>query len=211
MTLNDYLFILQGIFTTMHYTLIAVICGFIIAIPIAAMRMSTNQILSLIARFYISIMRGTPVILQLSAWYFVFPRATGIHLSAVVAGSIAFTINSSAYIAEIIRSGVLAIDKGQLEAAKVLGISKKDTLLDILLPQAVRNISPTIINEIISMIKETAIIGMIGVPDLMRRAQLVSAEKYDFFTPLITAAVGYYCLGLFITFIYQIIAKRLLR
>ncbi len=207
MDIKDFLFILSGMLTTLQYTLIAVIFGFVIGFPVSVMRISKLKIARLLAQCYVSIIRGTPVLLQLSIWYFAFPRLTGINLSAFSAGTIAFSINSSAYISEIIRSGIIAIDKGQAEAAKALGIKKRDVLFDIILPQALKNISPAIINEIVSMTKETAIIGAIGVTDLMRRAQLVSAEKYDFFKPLIAAAIGYYCLSVLITSLYAIVER----
>ena len=165
MDFKDFIFIVNGVFTTLEYTIFALILGFLLGLPIAVMRMSKSKILVILSKIYISVIRGTPVLLQLSIWYFVFPKLTGIKTSAFFAGVITFAINSSAYVAEIIRAGILGIDKGQTEAAKVLGISKRDILLDIVLPQAIRNISPAIVNEMTSLIKETAIIGIVGIPD----------------------------------------------
>jgi polar amino acid transport system permease protein len=133
---------------------------------------------------------------------------TGWKLSAFAAGSITFSINSSAYLAEVIRSGITAVDIGQMEAAKVIGLTKKDTLFDIILPQAISNMSPAIVNEIVSLTKETAIIGFIGISDLTRRAQLVSAETYNFFGPMIAAGLGYYCLTVGISGIYAIFTRK---
>lgn len=207
MNSKDLIYISNGILTTIEYTLVALLFGFIIAFPIAVMRGSKVKVTRFTAQFYISIIRGTPVFLQLSIWYFAFPSLIGLKISAFTAGAITFSINSSAYMAEIIRSGITAFDKGQEEAAKVLGIKRKNLLFDIILPQALKNISPAIINEMISLIKETAIIGVIGVTDIMRRAQLVSAEKYDVFTPLVIAAACYYFLSVVITFCYNLISK----
>lgn len=208
MTEQDIIYILLGIYTTIGYTLTAIFFGFFIAIPIALMRMSKQFYMQVFAKSYVSIIRGTPVLLQLSFWYFAMPRIIGINFSPFTAGAIAFSINSSAYVAEIIRAGITSVDKGQAEAAQVLGITKRETFLNIILPQAIKNISPAIVNEMISMTKETAIIGFIGVTDITRRAQLVSAEKYNYFGPLIIAAISYYCLAVGISIIYSFIARK---
>jgi His/Glu/Gln/Arg/opine family amino acid ABC transporter permease subunit len=202
--LKDYgwiIFILQGIGITMQYSLIAIFLGFFIGNIFAMMSISKSKSMQLVAKAYVSVFRGTPILLQLSIWYFVVPRFTGLNLSTFSAGVIAFSINSSAYIAEIVRAGINSIDKGQIEAAKTLGIDHTDTMLDIVIPQATRNILPALMNEMISLVKETAIIGVIGVHDLTRRAQLVAAEKYDYFGPMFVAAIGYYVLILLLTFI----------
>ena len=207
MSENHLFYILGGVLTTLHYTLITVFFGFFIALLICFMRNTPFKILNLIAIVYVSVIRGTPVVLQLSIWYFAFPQITGWKISAFTAGAVTFSINSSAYLAEIIRAGINAIDKGQMEAAKVIGLTKKDTFFDIILPQAVSNISPAIVNEIISLTKETAVIGFIGIADLTRRAQLVSSETYDFFGPMLAAGIGYYCLTLGISGIYAFMTR----
>jgi His/Glu/Gln/Arg/opine family amino acid ABC transporter permease subunit len=208
MNWNDFIFIFNGAFLTITYSIISVFLGFIIAIPLVIMKLSHNKAFAFFATFYISLIRGTPLILQLSLWYFALPKFFGINLSAFTSATLAFSINSSAYLAEVLRSGFNSIDKGQKEAAQVLGISKKDTFFDILLPQVMKNISPNIMNEIVTMVKESAIVGMIGVQDLMRRAQLVTAAKYDFFMPLISAAIIYYLLGLAMTSLYNLWSKK---
>ena len=156
---------------------------------------------------YISVIRGTPVVLQLSIWYFALPQVMGWKMTPFSAGAVTFAVNSSAYMAEIIRAGIKAIDPGQAEAAKAMGLTNKDTFFDIILPQAFSNISPAIVNEIISLTKETAIIGFIGVADLARRAQLVSSETYDFFGPMLVAGISYYCLTIGINGIYTIMTR----
>lgn len=208
MSIKNLLFVLDGVWITLSYTVIAVVIGFILGIPISVARSSKCKALSAFTKAYISIIRGTPILLQLSFWYFAFPRLSGINISSFIAGSIAFSINSSAYIAEIIRSGINSVDKGQVDAAKVLGIQYIDIFMDIILPQAIKNISPALMNEMISMLKETAVIGVIGVLDLTRRAQLVGAETYDFFTPLIIAAAAYYIVGLLISSMYYLIFRK---
>ena len=207
MSENHLFYILEGIMVTLQYTLISAFFGFFIALLVCFMRIAPSKILNLISIVYVSVIRGTPVVLQLSIWYFVFPQATGCKISAFTAGTLTFAINSSAYLAEVIRTGINTINKGQIEAAKVIGLTKKDTFFDIIIPQALSHISPAIVNEIISLTIKTSIIGLIGVTDLTRRAQLVSAETYDFFEPILVAGFGYYCLALGITGIYAFIIR----
>jgi polar amino acid transport system permease protein len=168
--------------------------------------MSRFKSLNLIARIYISLIKGTPVVVQLSMWYFAFVQVTGWQISAFTAGILTFTINSSAYLAEIIRTGINAIDQGQTEAARVIGLTKKDTFFDIILPQALSNIIPAIVNEITALTKETAIIGFIGIADLARRAQLVATTS-DCVWPILAAGAVYYCLTVGISCLYSFIKR----
>ncbi|MDR0632231.1 MAG: amino acid ABC transporter permease [Holosporaceae bacterium] len=148
----------------------------------------------------VNVIRGTPLVLQLSLVYFSLP-SLGIHLSVMLSGIIAFGINSSAYIAEILRAGIESLPKGQFEAAETLGIPKYYAWKDIILPQVVRNVFPALINEIIAVLKETSIISIIGGADIMRHSQIVAAEKFDYFMPLCVAGVYYYLLVSLIAFI----------
>lgn len=197
------IFILQGSFITLKYVLLPMLFGLLLGGVLALMNVSRIKILSYIAKLYISVIRGTPVLLQLSICYFSLP------LSAFMAGVMALSINSAAYIAEIIRSGIESVDKGQFEASYVLSIPYNLMMRDIILPQAFRNILPALVNEIISLIKESAIIGIIGETELIRRAQLVAAEKYTYFAPLIVAGIGYYILVMIFTLLMKLVEKKL--
>ncbi len=208
MSFDHLLYILGGVLITLKFSLISIFFGLIIALGVCSMRMSQKKLFSMIGSIYISAIRGTPLVLQLSIWYFAFPKAFAFKFSANLACAITFAVNSSAYLSEIIRAGVNSIDKGQMEAGKVLGLSKRDIMIDIILPQAMRNMSPALVNELISLTKETAIVAFIGITDLTRRAQLVSAETYNFFQPLLAAGLAYYSLTLFLTSAFAIIAKR---
>lgn len=157
---------------------------------------------------FISVMRGTPVILQLSFIYFAIPALIGLKPSILVAGFITFGLNSSAYIAEILRSGIEHLPKGQFEAAKTLQIPNFFLWKDIILPQVVKNIFPAFINEMIALLKETALIATIGGMDLMRRAQSVAAEQFTYFVPLCIAGCYYYGLVLLIEFFGKKIEQR---
>ena len=147
---------------------------------------------------FISIMRGTPLILQLSLIYFSMPALTGFSPGILTAGIIAFGLNSSAYFAEIFRAGIESLPKGQFEAAVTLHIPTFYIWKDIILPQVVRNIFPAMVNEVIALLKETALISTIGGMDLMRNAQSVAAEQFTYFTPLCIAAAYYYVLVLLV-------------
>jgi polar amino acid transport system permease protein len=154
---------------------------------------------------YVSVIRGTPLLLQMSLIYFTLPIVLKIRLGAITAGIISLGLNSAAYMAEILRSGIESLPKGQFEAARTLGVSPLHTWKDIILPQVLRNIFPAITGEIIALLKETALISVIGGADVMRRAQMVTAESFIYFTPLCMAGACYYVLVLSI----EILAKKL--
>ena len=200
------IYILSGLLTTIYYTLFGIFFGCIIACPICLMIHSQYTILYLIARIYISIIKKTPIALQLSMCYFILPEIIGYKISLLVICTITFAINFSASIAEIIKTGITNIDQGQVEAAKVIGLTKRDTFVDIILPQLISNISHPIVNEIIALIKATPIIGIIGVTDLAHRAHLVS-EKYDQFWPMLVAGICYYLLIIGIDWLYSSVIR----
>jgi His/Glu/Gln/Arg/opine family amino acid ABC transporter permease subunit len=189
-------YIIKGVEVTLEYSVLSVIFGLVIGAVIALFRMSSYIPLKLFATFYISVIRGTPLLLQLSIVYFAIPGILGYRVSPFLAGIIAFSINSSAYIAEIVRAGILAVDKGQFEAAAVLKIPYLDMMKDIILPQAFRNMLPALVNECSTLIKESSLIAIIGEADLMRRAQIIAAEQYTYFEPLLVAGACYYILVL---------------
>lgn len=190
------LFIAQGVIVTLKYTMVAVICGFIIGLGLAICKFVHFKPLNLFANAYTSVFRGTPLLIQLSLIYYAAPQLLDIKLSMFSAGVLAFSLNSGAYVSEIIRAGIKSIDKGQFEAAASLGVPFNLCMKDIILPQAIRKMLPSLVNEFINLIKESAIISIIGEMDLMRRAQLIAAEKYVYFSPMITAAICYYILVL---------------
>ena len=203
------LYIVGGVTITLQYSLTSVFIGFLLGIIFAFIILSENKVLSFPVKLYVSIIRGTPLLLQLSIVYFAVPALTGYKISAFASGVIAFSINSSAYICDIIRAGVQAIDKGQFEAARVLNIPYFFMMKDIILPQALKNILPALINEVAGMIKESSIIAIIGEADLMRRAQVVAAEQYTYFAPLVVAGICYYILVITLTYFAKILETRL--
>ncbi len=199
----------KGIPVTLEYSITSVLLGFILGGLIAVAKISKYRGLVLFADFYTSIFRGTPMLVQLSIVYFVIPVAFNIKLSVFVAGIISFSLNSAAYISEIIKSGIRSIDIGQFEAAKALGVSYYNMMKDIVLPQAIRCISPTLVNEFANMVKESSIIFTLGEMDIMRCAQSIALEKYTYFAPMISAAICYYVIVLTATYCEKIIAKKI--
>ncbi len=137
------------------------------------------------------------------------PSLLNIEISAFTAGIIAFSMNSGAYVSENIRAGIESVDKGQFEAAKSLGIPYKLMMQHIIMPQAIRNILPSLVNESINMVKESSIISVIGEADIMRRANIVSAEQYTYFEPLLVAALCYYILVTILSLLAKLLEKRL--
>ncbi|MDR0968894.1 MAG: amino acid ABC transporter permease [Holosporaceae bacterium] len=204
--LYNFLFIGRGLAITLQLLAGGFLIGVTIGTALAALRY--NKICSPIIKGFVSLVRGTPLLLQLSLIYFSVPTLFGVKLSVLAAGVIAFGINSSAYVSEILRSGIESLPKGQFEAARTLGIPKYYMWKDIILPQAIANVLPALVNELIDLLKETALIATIGGMDVMRRSQVIAAEQFEYFIPLCMAGVYYYVLVLFIESIIRRIEKK---
>ena len=198
-----------GILVTLEYTTLAVSFGLMIGVTLSLFKLSSSKFLNYLANIYVSLFRGTPVLVQLSLVYFALPSLTGLPMSVYTAGVLAFSLNSGAYVAEIIRAGVQSVDKGQFEAALSLGTPKLQMMKDVIFPQALKNVLPALVNEFVNVLKETAIIATIGGADLMRRAQLVAAEQYSYFTPLLIAAGCYYVLVVTLSALANQLEKKL--
>ncbi|HGZ5184093.1 TPA: ABC transporter permease subunit [Staphylococcus aureus] len=200
-------FFLKGIKITILISLIGVALGSILGAFVALMKLSKIKIISWIASIYIEILRGTPMLVQVFIVFFGITAALGLDISALVCGTIALVINSSAYIAEIIRAGINAVDKGQMEAA--LGLNYRQTMKSVIMPQAIKNILPALGNEFVTLIKESSIVSTIGVGEIMFNAQVVQGISFDPFTPLIVAAALYFVLTFVLTRIMNMIEGRL--
>lgn len=206
MLVNDLIYIGTGLLVTVQLVVSSITIGAILGTIIAFLRY--NKIILPVLNAWISIIRGTPIILQLSLVYFSLPQLLNIQLTAISAGVLTFSLNSSAYIAEILRAGINTIPIGQFEAAKALEIPKYYMWKDLILPQVFRNTLPALINEIIALLKETAIIGIISVADISRTAQSLAAERFTYFGPLIIAGAYYYFLVLLIEWLGRILEKK---
>ncbi|HCV6151177.1 TPA: ABC transporter permease subunit [Staphylococcus aureus] len=202
-------FFLKGIKITILISLIGVALGSILGAFVALMKLSKIKIISWIASIYIEILRGTPMLVQVFIVFFGITAALGLDISALVCGIIALVINSSAYIAEIIRAGINAVDKGQMEAARSLGLNYRQTMKSVIMPQAIKNILPALGNEFVTLIKESSIVSTIGVGEIMFNAQVVQGISFDPFTPLIVAAALYFVLTFVLTRIMNMIEGRL--
>ena len=191
---NRYQWLLDGLKTTLEITVFAVIIGVIIGFIVAIIRSAHDKsgsfkILNAICRVYLTVIRGTPTMIQLLIMNFVIFGAVSIN--KIIVGGLAFGINSGAFVAEIVRSGIMSIDQGQTEAGRSLGLNFSQTMRLIIIPQAFKNVLPALVNEFIVLIKETSIIGYIGMMDLTKGAMLIQSRTYNAFWPLMAAAAIY--------------------
>lgn len=201
--------LLEGVVVTLKFTTASLLCGLPLGVVLALLKISPYTLFQRFADLYTSIFRGTPLLVQLGIFYFGIPQLTGYSMSSFEAGVLTFSLNSGAYSSEIIRAGVQSIDRGQWEACQVLGLSRYNTLFGVILPQALRNILPALVNEMVDLLKESALVSTIGEADLLRQAQKISSEKFLYFEPLIIAALFYYLMVLAISFAAKYIEKRL--
>jgi len=207
--LPSFPFILKGIVVTIQIALLSGVLGFVFGIILSLFKISNIKLLGWFADVYTSIFRGTPLVLQLMIIYFGSPQVIGYQIDPFTAAVVSFALNSTAYISEIIRGGILAVDKGQSEAAMALGVPYRSMMLNIVLPQAIKNILPSLMNEFITLTKESAIVTTIGVMDIMRRAYQVGADKFRFIEPLLLAGVIYYLMVMALTLIGKLVERSM--
>ena len=205
-----YLMYLDGLKMTLLVSLLAIILGVALGTILALMRMTAERrgkstLLSKIAYVYIDIIRGTPTVTQLLIMYFVVLKG----VDGLIVGTVTFGLNSAAYVAEIIRAGILAVDHGQMEGGRSLGLSYGQTMKDIILPQAVKNILPALGNEFIVLIKETDILGYVSIVDLTKVGDFVTSRTYEAFAPLIGTAIIYYLVVKVLTLVLGVVERRL--
>lgn len=201
---DRWLQLLKGLGVTVQITLIAAIIGIVIGILIAIVRSSYDmnlqgkkcrkfsdyilKVLNVICNIYITVIRGTPVVIQLMITYFIIFASSR---NGLIAAILAFGANSGAYVAEIVRSGIMSIDKGQFEASRSLGFDYKDTMIHVIIPQAFKNVLPALGNEFIVLVKETSVAGYVAIQDLTYVGNLIRSRTYEAFFPLITVAAIY--------------------
>lgn len=186
---NRYMLLINGLKITLLVTFFAAILGVIIGFVVAMANLSRFKIFNLLAKIYVDVIRGTPSVVQLLIMYFIIFGS--VDVSKVLVAVMAFGINSGAYVAEIIRAGILAVDKGQMEAGRSLGLSYASTMRHIIIPQAIKNILPALGNEFIVLLKETAIVGYIALEDLTKGGDIIRSRTYDPYMPLLTVALVY--------------------
>ena len=205
-------YLTDGLVVTLQITLCAVILGIVLGFLVGIVRSTHDRtgklkILNALCNLYLTVIRGTPVVVQLLIIYFVIFGSTTI--SKVVVAVLAFGINSSAYVAEIFRSGIMSIDNGQFEAGRSLGFNYRQTMIYIIMPQAFKNVLPALGNEFISLLKETSVSGYIALQDLTKGGDIIRSRTYDAFMPLIAVALIYLVMVLVFSRLVGLLERRL--
>lgn len=204
-----YSYFLKGTSTTLLVSFFGVIFGSLVGVLLSLLKLSKNKIARVVSTTYIEIVRGTPLLLQIYLVYYGLPMLLPLPDSRIFLGTLAVLLNSAAYVAEIIRAGIQSIDKGQMEAARSLGMGKGLSMRYIIIPQAFKNILPALGNEFIVLIKESAIISVIAIPDLMYNADTLRGITYKPFLPLIIAGVIYFIITFSLSKLLGILERRL--
>ena len=204
-----YVLILQGLGVTLIIAVCAIIIGTILGCILALMKISDNRILKGIGTLYTTVLRGLPLATQLMIFYFVV--FAPLHLPKLVVAILAYGLNSGAYCTEIFRAGIQGVDIGQTEAGRSLGLSKRQTLFKIILPQAVKAVLPTYTSEFIVLIKETSVASFIAVMDMTKAGDMIRNATYNAWIPLLTCAIIYLILTLGLTKVFDIFEKRMAR
>ena len=209
---NRWRYITDGLKITLLVTVFAVLIGVVLGFLIAIVRTTHDKtgklkILNAICKVYLTVIRGTPVVVQLMIIYFIIFGS--VDISKVVVAIVAFGINSGAYVAELFRSGIMSIDNGQFEAGRSLGFNYAQTMMYIVMPQAFKNVLPTLCNEFISLLKETSVSGYIALQDLTKGGDIIRSRTYDAFMPLIAVALIYLAMVMIFTKLVSLLERRL--
>ena len=209
---NRWRYITDGLKITLLVTVFAVLIGVVLGFLIAIVRTTHDKtgklkILNAICKVYLTVIRGTPVVVQLMIIYFIIFGS--VDISKVLVAIIAFGINSGAYVAEIFRSGIMSIDNGQFEAGRSLGFNYAQTMMYIIMPQAFKNVLPTLCNEFISLLKETSVSGYIALQDLTKGGDIIRSRTYDAFMPLIAVALLYLAMVMIFAKLVSLLERRL--
>ena len=209
---NRYMYLVEGLGTTLLITFFAALIGIALGFLVAIVRSTYDKtgnlkFLNMVCNLYLTIIRGTPAMVQLLIMYYVIFGSSSI--SKVVVAILSFGINSGAYVAEIVRSGIMSIDNGQFEAGRSLGFSYGKTMWYIIMPQAFKNVLPALANEFIVLLKETSICGYIGLMDLTRGGDIIRSRTYEAFLPLIAVALIYLAMVVVLSRLVTLLERRL--
>lgn len=219
---NNYLYFVKGLGVTLLVTFFALLLGLVIGILVAIIRSAYDQqqsgrkinpiltVLNGIAKVYLTVIRGTPSMVQLLIMWFVIMASVRAEDSNMIRCAIlSFGINSGAYIAEIVRSGIMSIDAGQMEAGRSLGLSYATTMRCVIIPQAFKNVLPALGNEMITLLKETSIVTVIGLKDLTKGAMIIQGKTYQALIPFLAIALIYLLLVMLLTWLLGIVERRM--
>ena len=211
---NGYVKVLEGLQNTITIAVLGLLIGIVIGTVIAAVRVMPKykvlpRVLNAVCSFYVGLFRGTPMVVQLLVFYYVMLPIMGIRMSGLEVAILVFGLNSGAYISEIMRSGILSVDGGQMEAGRAVGMGYWVTMIKIVIPQAVKNILPTLGNEFIALIKETSVVSFVGAADLYVAFNYIGSNSYEFMVPYLVMAVIYITLVLIISAGIKIMERSL--
>ena len=211
---NGYVRVVQGLQNTLLIAVCGLIIGILIGTIIATVRVLPKykvlpRVLNGICSFYVALFRGTPMVVQLLVFYYVLLPIIGWNINGVQVAMLVFGLNSGAYISEIMRSGIQSVDVGQMEAARAVGLSFREGMTKIVIPQAVKNILPTLGNEFITLIKETSVVSFVGAADLYVAFSYIGANNYEFMVPYLVMALIYIGLVLVVTLLIKILERSL--
>lgn len=209
---NRWKYLVNGLGVTLRVTLFAVLIGIAIGFVIAIIRSTHDKtgklkVLNFLANVYLTVIRGTPVVVQLLIIYFIIFGS--VRIDKVFVAVLAFGINSGAYVAEIVRSGIMSIDPGQMEAGRSLGFNYIQTMMYVVIPQAFKNVLPALGNEFIVLLKETSVAGYIALEDLTKGGDIIRSQTYSAFVPLLTVAAVYLAIVMFLSFLLKKLERRL--
>lgn len=213
---RGYIDVLQGLKNTMVIAILGLLIGVVIGIVIATIRVlpkykALPKILNGFCTFYVGLFRGTPMVVQLLVFYYVLMPLLNIHMLSVNVAICVFGLNSGAYISEIMRAGILSVDPGQMEGARSVGLSYGTSMMKIVIPQAIKNILPTLGNEFIALVKETSVVSFVGALDLYRAFSNIGDAKYQYMVPYLAMALVYIVIVCIITLLVKFMERRLRR
>ena len=205
-------YLTNGLKTTLMNTFFAALLGFVLGFLVAIIRSTHDKtgklkFLNVLCKIYLTVIRGTPTVVQLLITYFVI--FSSVRIDQTLVAIMAFGINSGAYVAEIMRSGIMSVDGGQLEAGRCLGLSYRQTMFSIILPQAFKAVLPALANEFIVLLKETSVAGYIGIADLTKGGDIIRSQTYSPFIPLVAVALIYLIMVVFLTRLVGKLERRL--
>lgn len=211
---NGYVQVLEGLQNTLLIAVLGLIIGTVIGTIIASVRVMPKyktlpKVLNGICGFYVELFRGTPIVVQLLIFYYVLLPIMGIKMTGVDVSILVFGLNSGAYISEMMRAGIQSVDSGQMEAGRAVGLSFFTTMVKIVIPQAVKNILPTLGNEFIALVKETSVVSFVGATDLYVAFNLIGTNSYEFMVPYLAMAIIYVVIVLLISLGIKIMERSL--
>ncbi len=211
---NGYIKVVEGLKNTLLIAVLGLIIGILIGTVIATVRVipkykTLPKVLNAICSFYVALFRGTPIVVQLLVFYYVLLPIMGLKLTGIQVSILVFGLNSGAYISETMRSGIMSVDGGQMEAGRAVGLSFGTTMMKIVIPQAVKNILPTLGNEFIALIKETSVVSFVGAADLYVAFNYIGSNSYEFMIPYLVMAMIYIVLVLIISLGIKIMERSL--